>query len=107
MNIRNTTVWDLIADNHVGFLRGFETFSQIFVEDPDKEDGYVVRERPILISDEPDYVWRGVMLDTSRHYHPVDSILHLIDGLMYNRMSILHWHIVDEDSFPLEVPNQD
>lgn len=46
------------------------------------------------------------MLDTSRHFFPLDSILHLIDGLLYNKMSILHWHIIDEDSFPMEVPNR-
>jgi hexosaminidase len=41
------------------------------------------------------------MLDTSRHYYPVSYLLHLIDGLMFNKLNVLHWHVVDEDSFPL------
>jgi hexosaminidase len=44
------------------------------------------------------------MLDTSRHYYPVEYIYHLIDSLMFNKLNVLHWHIVDEDSFPLEIP---
>lgn len=43
------------------------------------------------------------MIDTSRHFLSVPAIKHVIDGLLYNKMSILHWHLIDEDSFPMEV----
>ena len=46
------------------------------------------------------------MIDTSRHFLSTETIKHTIDGLLYNKMNILHWHIVDEDSFPLEVPER-
>jgi hexosaminidase len=41
------------------------------------------------------------MIDTSRHFLPFHLILETIDAMMYNKLSVLHWHIVDEDSFPL------
>jgi hexosaminidase len=80
-----------------------ETFSQLFVN---KNGKYYIQGRPILIDDTPNYVWRGLMIDSSRHFLPVDAIKHTIDGLMYNKMSVLHWHITDEDSFPMVVASR-
>ncbi len=96
----------MTADYYVGFLRGFETFSQLFEEtlSADKlSTQLVVRGIPIVIDDQPDYLWRGLMIDSSRHYLPVKTIKKMIDGLMYNKMNVLHWHITDEDSFPMEI----
>lgn len=46
------------------------------------------------------------MIDSSRHFLTVNEILHQIDALMFSKLSILHWHIIDEDSFPMEVPTR-
>lgn len=44
------------------------------------------------------------MLDTARHYFSTESIKSLIDAISYAKFSVLHWHIVDDESFPLELP---
>lgn len=41
------------------------------------------------------------MMDTVTHFYPISSIKRTIDGLMYNKMNIMHWHIIDDDSFPM------
>ena len=43
------------------------------------------------------------MVDTSRHFLPVRLLYETVDALMYNKMNVMHWHIVDEDSFPLRL----
>ena len=42
------------------------------------------------------------MLDTSRHFVPVDEILALLDGLYAAKLNVFHWHIVDSPSFPMD-----
>ncbi len=60
---------------------------------------------PLLVVDAPDLEHRGIMIDSSRHYLSVEMVKQTIDSLMYNKMNVLHWHIVDEDYFPLVVPD--
>lgn len=102
--IRESNTWELYADYYVGFLRGFETFSQLF-EESTSDDGsktqYVVRGIPIVIDDQPDYAWRGLMIDCSRHFQPIKTLRKMIDGLMFNKMNILHLHLTDQDSFTM------
>ncbi len=43
------------------------------------------------------------MIDTSRHFLPVELIYHIIDGMSYHKFNTLHWHLVDEVSFPFVV----
>ena len=45
------------------------------------------------------------MIDTSRHFLPVSTIKRAIDTMMYSKLNVLHWHITDEDAFPLQIPN--
>lgn len=101
--IRETGKWELNADYYPGFLRGFETFTQLFERNAKEE--YEIYGLPISISDAPAYLWRGLMIDTARHFMPVSSIKHAIDGMMYSKLNVLHWHITDEDAFPLFVPS--
>ncbi|XP_041369496.1 beta-hexosaminidase subunit beta-like [Gigantopelta aegis] len=85
--LRSVSVW--------GALRGLETFSQlVYVEN----GHYMIRTD--TIQDRPRYTHRGLMIDTARHYIPVPFILKQLDAIAYNKMNVLHWHIVDDQSFP-------
>ena len=59
-----------------------------------------------MISDYPEFQWRGVMIDTARHYLKVKKKKKTIDACLYSKANVLHWHITDEDSFPLEIASR-
>lgn len=86
---------------YVGFVRGLETFMQSIRCPRHKYKQCKITDLPLTIKDEPFLVYRGLMVDTSRHFIPMKVMKETVDALMYNKMSVLHWHIVDEDSFPL------
>lgn len=55
------------------------------------------------IEDAPRYAWRGMMLDSSRHFQPVATIKRLMDALAYLKMNVFHWHLVDDNGWRLEI----
>eukprot|EP01079_Euglenida_sp_SAG-EU17-18_P000176 gene176-2364_t len=83
-----------------GALRGMETFSQLVVwpslqpADATNMTGYMVQCGQV--QDSP----RAVLVDTGRHYLPVPLLKAHIDTMAYNKMNVLHWHIVDMPAFP-------
>jgi len=52
------------------------------------------------VTDHPRFGFRGFLVDTSRHYLPLDVLREHVDAMSYNKLNVLHWHIVDGNSFP-------
>lgn len=65
------------------------------------------RSDRLVVRDQPSYGWRGVMVDTARHFFSPAVLMRLIDGLAATKMNALGWHISDAESFPLVLPSGD
>ncbi|KAJ3771323.1 N-acetylhexosaminidase [Lentinula raphanica] len=89
------------ANSTLGLFRGLTTFGQLWY---DLNNTTYTVEAPIAITDSPAYPYRGFMLDTARNYFPVSDILRTLDAMSWVKMTTFHWHMVDSQSFPLEVP---
>lgn len=85
-----------------GSLHALETFSQLLVR---KDSSIDCEYLPLSVSDAPRFTHRGLMIDSSRHYLPLNTIYKLIDTLPASKFNVLHWHIVDAQSFPLDCPS--
>jgi hexosaminidase len=91
---------ELRAATVFGALKGLETFSQL-VSFTRSTGQYRMDRTPLSIDDGPRFPWRGMLIDTSRHYLSLETIRTVIDALAFNKMNVLHWHIIDAQSFPL------
>jgi N-acetyl-beta-hexosaminidase len=55
------------------------------------------------ITDAPRFPWRGLLLDSARHYQPPEFILRLIDWMALHKLNVLHWHLTDDQAWRLEI----
>jgi len=86
-----------------GALRALETFSQLVSFDFDSNSYVLTGGVPYSIEDAPRFAHRGLMVDTARHYQPLASIRAIVDSLPDAKLNVLHWHMVDDQSFPFQV----
>lgn len=83
-----------------GLLRAFETLSQILNFDSFTRK-FRIYNLPLEIHDKPSFAYRGVMIDTSRHFIELDKIKKILDGMLFSKLNILHWHLTDDEYFSL------
>ncbi|EDQ89857.1 uncharacterized protein MONBRDRAFT_18960 [Monosiga brevicollis MX1] len=91
------------ADTIYGAMRALETISQLIQFDYDTNN-YFIANAPWAITDFPRFAHREILVDTARHYQSVMAIKSMIDSMTYAKVNVVHWHIVDTQSFPFMSP---
>jgi hexosaminidase len=87
----------LNAPTPLGTLHGLQTFLQLVEVSP---DGFAAPA--VTINDKPRFPWRGLMIDSARHFVPLDVIKRNIDGLEAVKMNVFHWHLSENQGFRVE-----
>jgi hexosaminidase len=57
----------------------------------------------LQIDDAPRFAWRGLMLDSVRHFQSVDFITTMIDAMAREKLNVLQWHLTDDQGWRLEI----
>jgi hexosaminidase len=57
----------------------------------------------VRIDDGPRYAWRGLMLDSARHYQSPAFIEQLLDWMAIHKLNVLQWHLTDDQGWRLEI----
>lgn len=87
----------LSAKNPLGTLHGLQTVLQLVHVTP---QGFAVPA--VTIQDEPRFSWRGIMIDSSRHFMPIPVIERNLDGMESVKLNVFHWHLSDNQGFRVE-----
>lgn len=88
----------LKANTRFGALRGMETLLQLVQNGP---DGTTIPY--VAIDDAPRFPWRGLLLDSARHFMPLSAIKRQIDGMAAAKLNVLHWHLTDDQGWRIEI----
>ena len=57
----------------------------------------------VEIEDAPRFRWRGLLLDSARHYQSPQFIERLIDTMALHKLNVLQWHLTDDQAWRLEI----
>ena len=87
----------LKAATVVGAFHGMETLLQLVQL---KENAATIPA--VSIEDTPRFRWRGLMIDVSRHFEPVNQIERTLDGMAIVKLNVFHWHLSDDQGFRAE-----
>ncbi len=87
----------LTAANPLGVLRGLETFRQLIVSTPEG-----LQAPAVDIQDHPRFPWRGLHLDVSRHWMPIEVVKRTLEGMAAVKLNVFHWHLSDDQGFRVE-----
>jgi hexosaminidase len=87
----------LHAATVVGAMRGLTTLEQLIQP---SGDGFVVPA--VQIDDSPRFRWRGLMIDSGRHFEPVDVIKRNLDAMAAVKLNVFHWHLTEDQGFRIE-----
>ena len=88
--LRATTEW--------GALRGLESFAQLVQWGG---SDYRLCGLPLTVKDSPEWQWRGLLLDTARHFLPLEgALLPMLDAMAALKLNVLHLHLTDAHAFP-------
>ncbi len=57
----------------------------------------------IRIQDAPEFDYRGMHLDVSRHFFPVEFIKKYIDLMAMLKFNVFHWHLTDDQGWRIQI----
>ncbi len=88
---------ELTAPTDLGIVRGFETLLQLLSAD---NQGYFFSA--VDIKDQPRFTWRGLLIDSCRHFMPLEVIKRNLLAMAAVKMNVLHWHLSEDQGFRVE-----
>ncbi|HEY8053486.1 MAG TPA: family 20 glycosylhydrolase, partial [Steroidobacteraceae bacterium] len=89
------------ARQHAGLFYGAVTLWQLC--SAQRLEGATLRLPALDITDAPRFRWRGLMLDSARHFQSPEFVMRYIDWMALHKLNVLSWHLTDDQGWRLEI----
>lgn len=96
----------IVGNDYKGVAFGIATLRQLLPIDVERKQvakGVRWTVPAVYIQDSPRYLWRGLMIDASRHFFDVTEIKRMLDLMALYKLDKFHWHITDDQGWRMEV----
>ncbi len=90
----------VVARNGHGLFNGAVTLWQLL--NTEGAEG-PVRLPCLHIEDHPRFAWRGLMLDSARHFQSPQFVKQFIDSMAMHKFNVLHWHLTDDQGWRIQI----
>jgi hexosaminidase len=92
---------DIRAQDTAGLFYGAVTLWQLLTQTPDHRGPVTLHA--MHIRDQPQFAWRGFMLDSARHFQSAQFVQQTIDWMGLHKLNTLHWHLTDDQGWRIEI----
>ncbi len=94
------------AGSPSGYFYALQTLRQLLPVSfyaGDIQDGVTWNVPAVKIVDQPEFKWRGYMLDVSRHFFDKEDVKKVLDFMAEIKLNRFHWHLADDQGWRLEI----
>ncbi len=91
----------LDAPDYQGIMHGIASLLQLIANA--ETSGTEITIPCCHMEDAPALKWRGMHLDVSRHFFPVEVVERFLDILTLYKINIFHWHLTDDQGWRIQI----
>jgi hexosaminidase len=93
----------VIGEGQEGTFYGMQSLLQLLPIQKSQISNKQLTIPCLNITDAPNFMYRGMHLDVSRHFFDIDYIKQYIDFIALHKMNYFHWHLTDDQGWRIEI----
>ena len=95
----------IAAPSPAGLFYGAQTLRQLLPPEiySAEKVSRVWKTPTVEIRDFPRFGWRGLHLDTGRHFMPKEDVMKFIDTMAALKFNTFHWHLTEDQGWRIEI----
>lgn len=97
---------EVVGQTAHGLFYGMQTLLQLLpaeIESPKVVQTVYWHAPAVQIKDEPEFGYRGMLIDVCRHFLTVDEMKRHIDVLSMFKINRMHWHLTEDQGWRIEI----